>query len=96
MYDATLAVNDLDNTVSRVFRTAAGLHWPENTIEVLGADTTAQCRWWNSLNPSDREAYLCSADVPENFAGSEWLDIGEANRERILAAVRAVQHWLAA
>jgi hypothetical protein len=91
-----LAVNDnLDNTINRVLRATARLHWEANLVQAIRDDATAECRWWNALHNSERVAYARGALLDPACAESDWLDIGENNRRKILAAAHAVQCWLA-
>ena len=89
-------IDDLDNTINRVLRATARLHWEANLVEAIRDDAAAECRWWNALDHSERAAYLQGAGLNQACADSDWLDIGERNRARILAAAQAVQCWLAA
>ena len=86
---------NLEDTITRVLRTAAGLHWPENLVEKFRDDAQAECRWWNSLRCDERTAYVRGAKLPSDCSNNDWLDIGETNRHRILSAAHAVQCWLA-
>ena len=85
----------VDDTINRVLRAAARLHWPENSVASIENDSTAECRWWNGLGTEERLAYVTGARLTREVAASEWLDIGETHRRRILAAAHAVQCWLA-
>jgi hypothetical protein len=87
--------HDLDNTINRVLRATARLHWEANLVETIRHDLSAECRWWNSLDLTERVAYIRGADLDQNFADGDWLDIGANNREKILAAAHAVECWLA-
>jgi hypothetical protein len=87
--------NNLDNTINRVLRATARLHWEANLVESIRDDETAECRWWNALHHSERVAYARGAGLDPTSADSDWLDIGGNNRSKILAAAHAVQCWLA-
>jgi hypothetical protein len=67
-----------------------------NDIELstMNSDPTAECRWWNSLTPRQRQALVLGAKRSGEVAANDWLDIGETNRMRILDAAYAVECWL--
>ena len=88
--------DNLDNTINRVLRETARLHWEANLVDTIRDDAAAECRWWNALQRSERAAYLQGAALNAECADGDWLDIGETNRMKILAAAHAVQCWLAA
>ena len=88
--------DSLDDTINRVLRATARLHWEANLVETIRDDAAAECRWWNTLRRSERAAYLQGAGLDGECADSDWLDIGETNRMKVLSAAHAVQCWLAA
>lgn len=86
-----------DKTLNRPMpsQTVGGSVCP-NDIELstLISDPTAECRWWNSLSPRQRQALALGAKRSGEVAANDWLDIGETNRMRILDAAYAVECWL--
>ncbi len=85
------------NTVTcRVLRTAVNTYRPETSVHEFRNDPTAECRWWNELEQQERLAFVGGAMGTPDCARSDWLDIGETNRMRILDAAHAVQCWLIA
>ena len=85
----------VDDTINRVLRATARLHWPENSVECIENDAEKECRWWNGLGADERLAYVNGARLESDCAVNEWLEIGETHRQKILDAARAVQCWLA-
>ncbi len=90
-----IQTDNLDNTINRVLRATARLHWEANLVAAIRDDATAECRWWNALQRGERASYLRGAGLDPACADGDWLDIGENNRGKILAAAHAVQCWLA-
>ena len=87
--------DNLDNTINRVLRATARLHWEANQVESIRDDATAECRWWNALERAERAAYLRGAGLDGELTDSDWLDFGDNSRSKILGAAHAVQCWLA-
>ena len=83
-------------SVARIVRPADEPRGPDNTVEEFRCDPTAECRWWNALPHEQRLAFIDGAKGPRDCAASDWLDIGETNRYRILDAAHAVECWLGA
>ena len=86
----------LNSAMRRVLRTAVELCQPEAPVDEIRNDPTAECRWWNTLQIQERLAFVGGAKGSPECAQSDWLDIGETNRLRILDAAHAVQCWLLA
>ena len=86
----------LNTAMRRVLRTAVDMYRPETAVDDIRNDPTAECRWWNGLDQQERHAFVGGAMGSPDYARSDWLDIGETNRMRILDAAYAVQCWLTA
>lgn len=65
-----------------------------SSVEELRNDPVAECAWWNSLSEEERAALTHGAKAARDNARTDWLDIGETNRLRILDAAFAVECWL--
>ena len=70
------------------------LRRPQFSVDAVRDDTTAECRWWNSLSEDERNALVHGAKTTRENARNDWLDIGETNRMRILDAAYAVECWM--
>ena len=68
---------------------------PRFSVDAVRDDTTAECRWWNSLSEDERNALVHGAKTTWENARNDWLDIGETNRMRILDGAYAVECWMA-
>lgn len=88
-----MATLEMEDTINRALKLSARLHWPHNSVTLLEQDAAAECRWWNSLEDDERNAYVRGARLDNSCARTDWLDIGEAHRQHILDAARAVECW---
>lgn len=81
--------------IYKTLDTQSPLGQSNNSVEELRSDPAAECRWWNELPYDERLAFIDGAKGPRDCALSDWLDIGETNRHRILDAAYVVERWLA-
>ncbi len=91
-----MAALEMEDTINRALKLSARLHWPHNSVARLEQDSAAECRWWNSLEADERDAYVRGARLDNGCAHTDWLDISESHRQHILDAARAVECWFRA
>ena len=84
---------NMEDTINRALKLSARLHWPHNSMASVEQDAAAECRWWNSLESDERNAYVRGARLDTAWAQGDWLDISESHRRDILDAARAVECW---